>query len=604
MNMVEDLEHPNLVPHFVLVDVNSLLYQASAVAQPTQSVEIESDYGDQGGVQKLYTQAIGCALNLLQIRLNVLQQTLTEKAAIVNGVPRSMIQENPDRYAVPVVLPVLLHDHIKPTFRHQMYPEYKAQREFSEGNKPTETEDGRLIPSMRKQVSAQRPYFSKISALLGMPQVLSPAFEADDLAYRYSEILSKRGFGCTVLTTDHDWIQMVKPGVNFHSLLTSYDHKEKAQAQRTEYLANWEDIVYSAVLAANDKVSPTEVKSWLDFPVSEQYPEVPSIVETLQQQSLPPSEFKFKLAMERMRHFAELARFPKHLRQIETACMVPFIKQIKAHLPECYAELERNDKVTLADYPYPSNEALYQQLNQSERYSDYSNAFWGGHYHVSEHNFHSADWLPRSPRMFVETKIIKGDTSDNLPGVRGLGEKSITSFFEKFESISEFYDKVSAKDPETLVLLEGTANAERKMAQILMTKEGMEQYSRMEALVDLSKAPLPQDIRLSTLELPLTDMKPTFLQGVRDLGFGVLLTGRSLALKSTQEMLKKPASLDAFVDTFFDTMIHHYEPVLPLSNEVLKHVTQELTLAAQEKYHAKPNKRKPAAPKPKKDANA
>ena len=99
-------------------------------------------------------------------------------------------------------------------------------------------------------------------------------------------------------------------------------------------------------------------------------------------------------------------------------------------------------------------------------------------------------------------------------------------------------------------------------------------------------------------------MKPTFLQGVRDLGFGVLLTGRSLALKSTQEMLKKPASLDAFVDTFFDTMIHHYEPVLPLSNEVLKHVTQELTLAAQEKYHAKPNKRKPAAPKPKKDANA
>lgn len=574
----------SLRPHFVLVDVNSLLYQANAVFNPVQAKEIEVDYKDQGGNQKLYTQAIGGALHLLQIRLNVLQQTLTEEAAIVNGVPRSMITENPNQYAVPVVIPVLLHDHIKPTFRHQMYPEYKAQREFSDSNKPTELADGTLIPSTRKQVSAQRPYFSKIAALLGIPQLLAPEFEADDLAFHYSQLLADRGFSCTVLTTDHDWIQMVREGVNFHSLLTSYEHKDKAQAQRTEYLANWEDIIFRAVLATNDRISPLEVKSWLNFPVSETYPEVSSIIEELQEKKLPESEFNFELAQARLSHFAQLARYPKHLRQIEAECMVPFIQKIKTRLPAYYAELEREEKVTIHDYPYPSEETLYQNLNQLTRYSDYSNAFWGGHYHVSQYNFNSADWLPRSPRMFVESKIIRGDVSDNLPGVKGLGEKSVQAFFQKFESIADFYEKISNKDPEALALLEGTGNTERKMAQTLMTKEGMEQYIKMESIVDLSKAPLPQNIRMSALELPLEDTKNIFMQGVRDLGFGVLLTNRSLQLKSTQEMLRKPASLEAFVDSFFDTFTRYYTPVLALSNEILKNATQELNLAAQEKY--------------------
>jgi DNA polymerase-1 len=48
-----------------------------------------------------------------------------------------------------------------------------------------------------------------------------------------------------------------------------------------------------------------------------------------------------------------------------------------------------------------------------------------------------------SASEMVDYLILKGDKSDNIPGVSGLGDKRIRDFFDTHESIEEFLDKGS-----------------------------------------------------------------------------------------------------------------------------------------------------------------
>lgn len=45
-----------------------------------------------------------------------------------------------------------------------------------------------------------------------------------------------------------------------------------------------------------------------------------------------------------------------------------------------------------------------------------------------------------SPRQYLDYLILDGDKSDNIPGVRGFGEKTIKKFLSEFGSISAFYN--------------------------------------------------------------------------------------------------------------------------------------------------------------------
>jgi DNA polymerase I len=50
------------------------------------------------------------------------------------------------------------------------------------------------------------------------------------------------------------------------------------------------------------------------------------------------------------------------------------------------------------------------------------------------------------PEMVVDYKALRGDPSDNIPGVRGVGEKTATDLILKFGAIEELYKKLD--DPE------------------------------------------------------------------------------------------------------------------------------------------------------------
>lgn len=79
-----------------------------------------------------------------------------------------------------------------------------------------------------------------------------------------------------------------------------------------------------------------------------------------------------------------------------------------------------------------------------------------------------------TPQQVIEYKALRGDTSDNIPGVRGVGEKTALSLLEKYGDIDNLYANVE-KEKGALhdKLVEGREMAyiSRKLATIVVTAD-------------------------------------------------------------------------------------------------------------------------------------
>ena len=75
------------------------------------------------------------------------------------------------------------------------------------------------------------------------------------------------------------------------------------------------------------------------------------------------------------------------------------------------------------------------------------------------------------PTEFVDMKALMGDSSDNIPGVRGIGEKTAASLIQKFSTLEGIYESIDDPSITKSVkakLMEGKDNAflSRKLAKI------------------------------------------------------------------------------------------------------------------------------------------
>ena len=52
------------------------------------------------------------------------------------------------------------------------------------------------------------------------------------------------------------------------------------------------------------------------------------------------------------------------------------------------------------------------------------------------------------PKQLIEVKGLQGDTSDNIPGVPGIGEKTALSLVQKYETIDNLYKKLEAGEAD------------------------------------------------------------------------------------------------------------------------------------------------------------
>ncbi len=76
------------------------------------------------------------------------------------------------------------------------------------------------------------------------------------------------------------------------------------------------------------------------------------------------------------------------------------------------------------------------------------------------------------PDQLVDLKALVGDKSDNIPGVRGVGEKGATSLLQKYGTLDVVYEHLDEVKPDRAknALAEGRADAElsRKLGQITL----------------------------------------------------------------------------------------------------------------------------------------
>ncbi len=98
-------------------------------------------------------------------------------------------KEDPSHIAV-------VFDPAGPTFRKEMYPEYKANRE--------ETPE---------EITASIPYIKRIIEGLNIPILEEPGFEADDVIGTLSKIAEKEGYTTFMMTPDKDFAQLVSDQV-------------------------------------------------------------------------------------------------------------------------------------------------------------------------------------------------------------------------------------------------------------------------------------------------------------------------------------------------------------------------------------------------------
>lgn len=108
---------------------------------------------------------------------------------------RAVEDEKPDRVVVAFDAP-------ETTFRHEQYQEYKGTREQA-------PEDFRV----------QVPLVQNLLSALGIPVVVVPGYEADDILGTLAIMGQERGYDTYIVTGDRDLLQLVREGVTV--LLTS-----------------------------------------------------------------------------------------------------------------------------------------------------------------------------------------------------------------------------------------------------------------------------------------------------------------------------------------------------------------------------------------------
>ena len=91
---------------------------------------------------------------------------------------------------------ILTFDYPTPTFRHDLFQEYKAQR-----------------PSMPQELSNQFPHIRRLMESLRVPIMELDRYEADDLLGTLSAQASEQGLDTVIITGDTDTLQLVGPRV-------------------------------------------------------------------------------------------------------------------------------------------------------------------------------------------------------------------------------------------------------------------------------------------------------------------------------------------------------------------------------------------------------
>ncbi len=109
------------------------------------------------------------------------------------------------------------------------------------------------------------------------------------------------------------------------------------------------------------------------------------------------------------------------------------------------------------------------------------------------------------PEQLIEVKGLQGDTSDNIPGVPGIGEKTALSLIKQYHSIEALYEKVE----------KGEANLKGKQKENIENNKELAMLSKKLGTIDVN-APIEKN--LTEFKVEKWD-KPAILELFKELRF-------------------------------------------------------------------------------------
>ena len=157
-------------------------------------------------------------------------------------------------------------------------------------------------------------------------------------------------------------------------------------------------------------------------------------------------------------------------------------------------------------------------------------------------------------KQFLDLKALKGDSSDNIPGVPGIGEKTATQLLQEYKTLDGVYENVSLVKESVRKKLEAgkdLAYLSKKLSAIWTDapiKLDLEE-------VDGSKcqpakiAELLQKLEFRNLARQLPEIMQVPAESLRVTGSTTLKTGKNVLIDSNEKLakLQLPASEQLFV---------------------------------------------------------
>ena len=188
----------------------------------------------------------------------------------------------------------------------------------------------------------------------------------------------------------------------------------------------------------------------------------------------PPPTFRHKLYKE---YKATRLKMPEEIRS-----SVPYIKKIISgfNIPVIEIEGYEADDVigTLAKKAEKEGYTVYMMTSDkdySQLVSDnifiYKPRRSGGEAEIIGIDQVNENFKVKNPKNVIDVLALWGDSSDNIPGVPGIGEKSAKSLIEKYNNISELYDNIDelkGKQKENILKYKQQVELSKQLVTIML----------------------------------------------------------------------------------------------------------------------------------------
>ena len=125
------------------------------------------------------------------------------------------------------------------------------------------------------------------------------------------------------------------------------------------------------------------------------------------------------------------------------------------------------------------------------------------------------------PKALIEVKGLQGDTSDNIPGIPGIGPKKAINLIKQYKTIEKLYESIE----------QGTDDLKGKQRQTIIDNKEMAILSKELGTIDVK---VPLDENLDTLKLEEWD-KEKVLQLFKELNFKRFIQRFDLEGQDTKE---------------------------------------------------------------------